>query len=122
VAETFRLPSCAERSAPTSVRIVVFPDPDGPGEDHDLARLHRERDVVEDLLAERAAPEVMAHAVEDDERLGRHQKISAGSAARSFRIAMRPETQHMTTVRPSTAGRALAERRIGSMVADCVTP
>ena len=37
LAEDRRLPSCAERSAPISVSSVVFPEPDGPVHDDDLA-------------------------------------------------------------------------------------
>src|SRR5439155_1471326 len=87
---------------------------------HDLARLHFQRDAEENLLAERAAAEVMAHPVEGDERLGRHQKISAGSAARSLRIATAPDAAHMTAVKPRTRTPRSAVSCIGSMVADCV--
>ena len=92
----------------------------GPGQDDDLARLHLQRDAEENLLAERAAAEVMAHPVEVDERLGRHQKISAGSAARSLRIATAPDAAHMTAVKPRTRTPRSAVSCIGSMVADCV--
>src|SRR5579862_1933409 len=99
-----------------------LPRPRRPGEDDDLPRLDGERYLVENLLAERAAPVVVADPIDDDERVGCHQKISAGSAARSFRIAISPETTHMAAVRPKTSAPRSAESRIGSFVADSVTP
>ncbi len=110
---TSRLPSCVERSAPISVSSVVLPE---PRQDHDLARADLRRDVEEDLLAEPSGSEVVIDPVHDD-RGGAHQKISAGSAFQTTRMALSPERQHMATVAASTPSARAAVMYTGSRVA-----
>jgi hypothetical protein len=86
------------------------------GQDHDLSGGHLGRHLEEDLLAELARSESVRHLVDGDQRV-RHQNTSAGSAARSFRIAISADTQHMTSVSTSTSPARTGSITIGSMVA-----
>src|SRR5262249_14975337 len=88
-----------------------------PGEDNDLACRDRRRHVEEDLLPELPRAVVVRHGVHGDGRLGRHQNTSAGSAARSFRIAISADPHDMTSVSPSTWLARTGSIAIGSIVA-----
>ena len=63
------LPSCGERSAPTSVSSVVLPEPDGPVTMTISPAGIVGRDVVQDLPAQRALAVVVVEVLDDDRRV-----------------------------------------------------
>lgn len=78
-----------------------------PGQNNDLAAEKFGGHVMQDALAQGPGTERVANRFKDDNPLvirgGEHfQKISAGSAERSLRIASAPETAHIKTVSPRT--------------------
>ncbi len=89
----------------------------GPRQDQDLALVDARRDIEEDLLSQSAASIEIAIVLDLDGHAGRHQKISAGWAERSFRIASPAELQHMNSVRPNTTAARATVISIGRFVA-----
>ena len=81
-----------------------------PHDDRDLARGEIDVDAVQHLARERAFAVGVAQVADGDERLGgrRHrgdQKISAGRACRSLRVANAPAAAHMPAMRTNTSTR-----------------
>src|SRR5262249_22976265 len=76
----------------------------GPGHDHDLPRPDLGGDVEEDLPAQGPVAVVMVDLLDDDGDggAGHSQNTEAGSAERTLRRAMMPESVHMPRVRAST--------------------